>query len=57
MANTWINKIKLWYLKPLFGLWIYITILLPIYHNLLITFNLQVWFHVIYPHKILINGS
>jgi hypothetical protein len=34
MANTRINKIKYWYLKPSFGLGIYITILLPIYHNL-----------------------
>ncbi len=37
MANTWINKIKYWYLKPSFGLGIYITIFLPIYHN--ITYN------------------
>jgi hypothetical protein len=28
MANTWINKIKLSYLKPSIGLGIYITILI-----------------------------
>jgi hypothetical protein len=58
VANIWINKIYLSDLKPSFYLGIYIMqfffqyiIILPI------TFNLDVWVHIIYSHKIFINGS
>jgi len=43
-SNFWINKIKYSYLKPSFGLRIYITILLPIYHNLKISIYIKCFY-------------
>jgi len=58
MANTWINKIYLSYLKSSFDLKIYdIQFCFQYIIIFLITSNLDVWVHTIYPHKIFINGS
>jgi len=58
IVNTWINKIYLSYFKPSFGLGIYIIKLCFQYIIiLLITFNLDVWIHIIYPHKIFIMDN
>jgi len=58
MANTWINKIYLSYLKSSFDLGVYVLKFCFQYVIiLLITFNLDVWVYIIYPHKIFVNGS
>jgi len=51
---THVNKIKYSYFKPSFGLEIYITICFQYIIILLIIFNLHIWIHVIYTHKILL---
>jgi len=58
MGSTRINKIYLSYLEPSFDLWIYVIQILFQYIIILsITFNLDIWVHKIYPHKMFINGS
>jgi hypothetical protein len=53
-----IKNLYLSYLKPLFDLGIYIIQFSFQYIIILfITFNLNIWVHRIYPHKIFINGS
>jgi len=58
VAGTRINKIYVPYLKPSFDLEIYIIQFFFQYIIiLLINFNLCIWMHLIYPHKIFIIGS
>jgi hypothetical protein len=58
MSNTWINKINHKYFKSSFDLEIYVMQFCFQYIIiLLIIANLEVWIHIIYPHKIFINGS
>jgi len=58
VGNTRINKIYISYLKLSFDLWIYIIQTFFQYIIiLLMTFNLDIWVHKIYAHKIFVNGS
>jgi len=58
VVNTITNKKYFSYLKPLFHLKYYIVQFCFQYIiSLLITFNLDTWGHIIYPHKKYISGS
>jgi hypothetical protein len=58
VVKIWINKIYLSYFKHSFDLNFYIIqFLFQCIMILPITFHLNIWVHVIYPHKIFINGS
>jgi hypothetical protein len=58
VANTWMYIIYLSYFKPSFDLRIYIIQFCFQYIMILtINFNLNIWVHKIYPHKIFINGA
>jgi hypothetical protein len=58
VVNTWINNIYLSDLKPSFDLRIYVIQFFFQYIMILpLTFNLNIWVHIIYPHKIFTNES